>query len=262
MMTRFAVFFLLAALITPAARAQTLSLRSAGKETQKWSVKEMVKRAPLQTLSLDGGANVYRVIPLAPLLKAGYPDPFKSSPDFFFVCSDGYRAAVPGPELQRYPAYLAIGRADGKPFVDPKDKKSCAPFYLVWDTNKYPQRKIQGSWPYQVVAIDREAFAERYPKVPPPAGSSAPVMNGFKAFRKYCISCHQVNGQGGQMAIDLNSPRSVTEYIKEPYLAQIIDNPQKVRGRATMPGLIQGLPNRKQVIKDIIAYLKVKAAVR
>ncbi|CAN0484910.1 unnamed protein product, partial [Phaeothamnion confervicola] len=180
----------------------------------------------------------------------------------FFVCKDGYRAPVPGVELKKYPAFLAIGRADGKPFYNEGEHKPCAPYMLVWDTNKFPKRKVDGAWPYQVTAIDRESFSERYPNVAPPVGSSAQVKHGFSEFRKHCLSCHQINGQGGQMAIDLNSPMSVTEYIKEPVLAKIIDNPRSVRGRAQMPALMQGIPNREQTIKDIIAYLKVKAKKR
>jgi mono/diheme cytochrome c family protein len=239
--------------------AQELEFRKQGKSVAKMSLASLKKHPSATKLSLNHGQENYLVVPIGPLLKEVYKDPYSRNPDFFFVCSDGYRAAVPSAELQKYPAYLAFGRSDKKPFVEPKEKKNLAPYYLIWDSNKFPDRKSLGSWPFQVVAIDRESLAERYPLVPP-QHPNPQVARGFRSFCKYCISCHQINGQGGQMAVDLNYPHNVTEYFKEDFLLKLIDNPQSVRGRATMPGLKSDIPHRKEMIADIVAYLKAKAA--
>jgi mono/diheme cytochrome c family protein len=247
------------ALVVLAGSAQELDFRKQGKSVLKLSLASLRKYPGATKLSLNHGRENYLVVPIGPLLKQAYGDPFGHSPDFFFVCSDGYRAAVPSAELQKYPAYIAFGRSDNKPFVEPKELKKLAPFYLVWDSNRFPDRKSLGSWPFQVIAIDRESLAERYPLVPP-IKSNPQVTRGFRAFCKYCISCHQINGQGGQMAVDLNYPHNVTEYFKEEYILKLIDNPQAIRGRATMPGLKADIPHRKEMIADILAYLKAKGA--
>lgn len=257
--TRTVVAAMAVLLSYQAALADPIELRSQGKKVRSWTLEELRKQFKVVELKIDGGKSPYRCVAVSPLLKQAYGDPYKGQPDFFFVCSDGYRAAVPAAELSKYPAYLAFERSDGKPFLLPEEQnKKLAPYYLIWDTNKFPDRKALASWPYQVVAIDRESLADRYPNVPP-KDSSPEVKRGFKAFCKYCISCHQINGQGGQMAVDLNYPLNVTDYIKEPYLAKIIDNPTAVRGRATMPPLAKSIPNRSQMIADIVSFLKAKA---
>lgn len=64
------------------------------------------------------------------------------------------------------------------------------------------------------------------------------------------------------MAIDLNAPSSVTEYIQKPYLVRLIEDPRKVRHGSTMPPLDVAPKDRKQAIEDIIDYLEAKARQR
>lgn len=245
----------------PAARAQDLEFRQGKKVVARYSLAQLKKTFAPGTLQLKDRHKAYRVVALQPLLKKVYgPKLYGPDTTFVFVCSDGYRSPVKSEELQKYPAFLAYASADKQPFT--LENKPLGPFYLVWDTNRFPQRARDGGTPFQILAVERISWSEQYSAVLPPPKSSPQVLHGFSLFRHYCLSCHQVNGQGGSMAIDLNRPLSVTEYIREPYLYRIIDNPQKVRGRATMPPLDPTLPNRDQAIKDLIAYLKAKAQQR
>jgi mono/diheme cytochrome c family protein len=254
----FGLFFFLLGIH---AGAEDLIMRQGKKQVAALPLQRIKAAWTPHTLKLDGGKRAYWVVPLQPILKKTFGKKLYG-PDttFIFECKDGYRAPVKSEELQKYPAYLAFASADSKPFV--YEGKPAGPYYLVWDTNKFPQRKQAGAWPYQVLAIERASWSEQYSAVLPPPRSSVQVKRGFAVFRRHCLNCHQVNGQGGSMAVDLNSPYSVTEYIREPFLYKIIDNPQSVRRRATMPPLDPTLKNRPQAIKDLIAYLKAKAEQR
>ena len=241
--------------------AQDLEMRQGGKALQRLSLKQLKTISAPQTLRLDAGTHNYWVLPIGPVLDKVYgKNAYGQDITFVFVCKDGYRSPVKSEELKRLPAYLAFATSDSKPFV--LENKPLGPFYLVWDSQRYPERKEGGNWPFQVVAIDRATFSQAYSRTLPPPKSSAQVNRGFAVFRKHCLSCHQINGQGGNMAVDLNSPYSVTEYFQTPYLYKLIDNPQKLRNRATMPALDRSIPHRSQVIKDIVAYLQAKAAQR
>lgn len=241
--------------------AQDLEMRQNGKPLSSLSLTQLKKAAPPVALKLDKGAHNYWAVPLKPVLDKVYKSQdYSEDISFVFVCKDGYRSPVRAEDLKKFPAFLAFASSDGRPFE--LDKKALGPFYLVWDTEKFPQRKTEGNWPFQVTAIERIRFSQVYSKVLPPPKSSAQVQHGFTVFRKNCLSCHQINGQGGAMATDLNYPVSVTEYIKKPYLLKIISDPQSVRGRATMPGLDRTIKGRERAIQDIVAYLEAKAAQR
>lgn len=247
--------------LTGLSAGQELELRQGGKTIAHYPLKTLKELAPPQALKLDGGTHNYWVLPLQPILaKAFGKNPYGEDITFVFVCSDGYRSPVKAEDLKKFPAFLAFESSDSKPFR--LGDKELGPYYLVWDSERYPERKLGANWPFQVTAIERATFSQAYSGVIPPPKSSAQVLHGFALFRKHCLSCHQINGQGGNMGVDLNSPASVTEYIQPAYLKKIISNPASVRNQATMPGLDQGLPHRPQAIEDIVAYLRAKAEQR
>ena len=71
-----------------------------------------------------------------------------------------------------------------------------------------------------------------------------------------------INGEGGDKAPELNYPTSVVEYIKPEYLTRWIENPSSIRHNTLMPGLAQEIPNRANVTKEIIAYLKAMSTTK
>ena len=84
--------------------------------------------------------------------------------------------------------------------------------------------------PYQLSAIELGAFATRWPHIAPagvPAG--APAWTGFAVFRRECIACHAVNGEGGAIGPELNVPKSIVEYRPVEQLKAYIRAPQSFR---------------------------------
>ena len=203
----------------------------------------------------------YRVISMRKLLDDVYGESWKKAEEILFTCSDGYQPTIPVSKFKKYDAYLAYGRVDSKFEVFYKLKNTTValgPYYLVWDNQKNKDLRKTGDvgFPFQIVGMDLVRIADRFPKLAPPAKHSKSVARGFIAFRKYCMTCHTINGSGGKIGPELNEPVSVTLYFKERWLKRWIDNPLSIRKGSKMPGIPEGIPNRKQTIEDIIEYLK------
>jgi mono/diheme cytochrome c family protein len=160
--------------------------------------------------------------------------------DLLFVALDGYARTAPGSQLAEGGAYLALddaGRvARGESGFDPIDRRQvdAGPFYLVWtgagknDGHRYP-------WPYQLARIERTRFEDRFPHTVPsgePEGS--PARAGFAIFRRECVSCHAINGEGGAVGPELNVPQSIVEYREPAMIKAYIRNPAAFR-YTTMP---------------------------
>jgi mono/diheme cytochrome c family protein len=138
------------------------------------------------------------------------------------------------------------------------EKVALGPLYLVWNNigSKALLESGASDMPYQVKTVELKT-EDPLASLAPPGGSSEQVQRGFEHFRKYCVSCHTINGEGGGKAPELNYPVSVTEYIKPEYLKRWIEQPQTIRYNTPMPALGHEVPNRDRVADEIIAYLKV-----
>ena len=91
------------------------------------------------------------------------------------------------------------------------------------DTNLWP-------WPYQLAEIEIVDFATKFPHVPPPgAAPDSPAQRGFAVFRRECIACHAINGEGGKVGPELNVPRSIVEYREAAQLKAFIRDPRSFR---------------------------------
>jgi len=91
------------------------------------------------------------------------------------------------------------------------------------DGHRYP-------WPYQLAAIEIARFEQRYPHTAPtgePRESAA--WQGFAIFRRECVACHSVNGEGGSVGPELNVPRSIVEYRPAEQIEAFVRNPQSFR---------------------------------
>jgi len=177
--------------------------------------------------------------------------------------SDGFSAILEKTRLfstdpKASKAYLAI--EDPKRPWPPLTGKttSAGPFYLVWIN---PQASSIGreEWPFQISSFvilsdPRRAFSDMYPA----DDAALNVQNGFKAFRKNCLACHKMNGNGtGSIGPDLNLPMNPTEYFEEKALATLVRDPASVR---TWPGMLMrgfsaaAIPDAE--LSDLIAYLR------
>jgi mono/diheme cytochrome c family protein len=184
-----------------------------------------------------------------------------------FKCADGYQDAVPTENLLTFNSLLAykiepkIKNAVVPPFslVNEGQHETIAdlgPLYLVWDNSSNKELKAEESthWPYQVVEIELAQFKNKFPKMVPRIESPA-VINGFKNFQKYCMSCHKINGEGGEKGPDLNLPINIFSRLDEKLVRKQIDNPQSLNPQSTMPPLRLNIADRKKVIEDILVYL-------
>jgi mono/diheme cytochrome c family protein len=175
--------------------------------------------------------------PLARVFELGFgaPPAAFAGLDFLLVALDGYARTAPGSQLAEDGAFLALDDADrvarGASGFDPIDRRQldAGPFYLVWtgpgrsDAHRYP-------WPYQLARIEVVRFEERFPHtVPVGAPEGSPARAGYAIFRRECVSCHAVNGEGGSVGPELNVPKSVAEYRDPAWIEAYVRDPSAIR---------------------------------
>jgi hypothetical protein len=203
------------------------------------------------------------------LLTWAYGDAWKKSEEILFTCSDGYQPSVPSEYLQKYDALFATAVKGQKNFVVQNKMQNekdvpLGPMYLVWNNLKHSELRADGAngWPYQIVSIDLVKFKDRFAKTSPPEGSPPAVHKGFLFFRQHCMSCHAINGEGGQKGPDLTQPENLLKKYGDEKFVGIIMNPRKYNADSKMSGFADD-PNYKGRLKeveaqlpDLLAYLK------
>ena len=251
----------------PAQSASDIEFKADGKTVKSLSVEDLRTITPVVSLKVfeahEKKDRVYRAIPVRPVFDKIFGKDWEKAQEVIFTSIDGYQPSIPVAKFLAHDAYLAFAYEDGGPFtmvntLQNNEKVPLGPLYLIWD-NLHSKALLESGasdMPYQIktIALSLEA---PYPHTLPPSGSSAQVQRGFAHFRKYCISCHTINGEGGGKAPELNYPASVTEYIKPEYLKRWIEHPQSIRYNTAMPALGQEIPDRDKVADEIILYLKV-----
>jgi mono/diheme cytochrome c family protein len=177
----------------------------------------------------------FLAVPLARVLAQGFGSQLAATlpeADILLRARDGYTRTASGALLLQDGGFLALGDADRKDGgFDPIDRRQVdpAPFYVVWtgaeqrDSARYP-------WPYQLVEIEIASFARTFPHVVPDgAPATSPARAGFEIFRRECIACHAINGEGGRVGPDLNVPRSIVEYRPKEQIEAFVRNPSSFR---------------------------------
>ncbi len=257
------LILLLAAVADPAPKAE-LVFKYRGEPIKILTLSEIEELVPSQQIVIyephEKGLRTYRAVALEPLLQKIYGTQWESQDELLVTCWDGYAPSVPGPYIHAHLGYLAFATGDEKPFVlhtMTKGTQEAGPFYMVWDNqrDKSMQKDESHFWPYQVHVLDVISFDSRFKSTRPPENAPLEAQRGFTEFRRFCLMCHSINGEGGKEA-ELNYPVNVTEYYDLVKLDQWIKDPQSIRHGAIMKGLYQDLPERDRVVQDIIAYLK------
>jgi mono/diheme cytochrome c family protein len=238
---------LLAAEAAAADESATLSFRGAGGAETKLSKAELRARCgPATVTVLDPYYQAPRRFVACPLervfeLGLGAPPAAFAGEDFLLVALDGYARTAPGSQLAEGGAFLALDDADrvarGETGFDPIDRRQvdAGPFYLIWtgpgrnDAHRYP-------WPYELARIEVTRFEERFPHtVPTGAPEGSPAQRGFAIFRRECVSCHAINGEGGRVGPELNVPRSIVEYRDAATIKAYVRDPASFRYTSMPP---------------------------
>lgn len=256
-------------LLTPAfSQTDTgIEFKNHGKIVNTLTLTDLSAISPAISLNVfevhENRNRTYKAYPAKMLFNHAFGKEWQATEEIIFTSLDGYQASIPVAKFLAHDAYFAFSHDDNLPFtmtntLQNNEVVQLGPLYLIWDNmkSKILLRDGASDMPYQVKSIELATFATRFPNTSPPIKSSAEVQHGFLHFRKYCMVCHTINGEGGSKAPELNYPTSVVEYIKPEYLIRWIENPSSIRHNTPMPGLAQTIPNRTKVTKEIIAYLK------
>jgi len=255
--------------LAPSAFAD-ITFKSHGKVVKAASITELSELVKPRDITIwephEKKEVTFKAFPAAELLSAIFGDAWKKSEEALFTCSDGFQPSIPLTEFSAHQGYLAFARNDDPDFSISSpaehDKVSVGPLYLIWENIKDADIRKQGTipgWPYQVTTIDLIQFADRFPKLSPPAGSSASAVHGFLEFRKRCLSCHTMNGEGGAKGVELNYPANPTEYWKPDWLKKWITDPASVRINSGMHAFTQDNPHWEKDRDSVIEYLKAMA---
>lgn len=173
-----------------------------------------------------------------------------------FECEDGYKPEMPLSKFLAVNSYLAISDVDAsngrtwERVMKNGNEMIIAPFYLFYDKD-VSSKDMSFKRPYNLVKIYLKPATTD--ELPLPTENAA--LAGYNLFNTSCKTCHAINGIGGTMGPELNSPKSVTEYWKTDDLVAFIVNPSAYRNKVKMPTL--GItPKQSQEIVTYLEYVK------
>ncbi|MFO1419193.1 MAG: cytochrome c [Methylotetracoccus sp.] len=260
---RLMVFVSLISAWTAVFAAQTVTLppvdeltRQAGTTPQRITVVEPHESTRDHLTPVD-----YLALPINPLLDRWFGEAWKApDSELVFVAEDGYRSAIPGSRLQAKRALLAHARADGAPFAvdNPSQHEKgirLGPYYLIWDNRADAELIERGAygWPYQVVRVELRTSADDRALLP--ASPTAESRQALADVKEYCLSCHRINGQGGEKYPE-DLLQATCRWNRGAF-EEWIDDPARVRPGTRMPPLDRMLPaaKRSEVIDRLADYL-------
>lgn len=188
------------------------------------------------------------------------PDWSRPGREIEFRALDGFVSRIPVERFAQYRAYLVYAREDGGPFqvdnhAQHEQQVPLGPYYLVWDNLHSAALRAEGGalWPYQVARIALRP-SSRTALLPPGLGQGWEAEAAL--VQKFCLSCHQINGYGGdKMPINLAlRARDIDAGRWQQWLL----HPEALRPGTAMPGLPDSLPlaERERIAQRLHAYLR------
>jgi mono/diheme cytochrome c family protein len=229
------------------------------------ALRSIVEPKPVRVIDpYEGREVVFEALDFAAILDSVFTPSWREEEELLFRCSDGYQPTISVARLLAHRAWLAFRRVDQPNFSIQKLESGrvrdveLAPFYLVWENLDDELIRLEGDhgWPYQLIGVELIRARDRFPAMAPPGDSSAAVLAGFSAFRRHCSRCHAMNGEGGGIGPELNTPINPVEVRDSAWLRRWIDDPSRIRADARMPRLNPSLPERDATISNLLAYLE------
>jgi len=192
------------------------------------------------------------------------PDWRKPGLDVEFRALDGYVSRIPVERFSEYPAYMVFESPDLPGFTidNPQQNEKdvpLGPYYLVWDNVGHPDLLTDGAtyWPYQVseVRVSDTGLAALLP-----GDMAKRYAEDATLTRKYCLSCHRINGYGGD-----KWPIDLAERVKEmtaDHFDRWVLTPNAVKPGTTMPPLAERMPvaERETLARQLYGYLRAVPA--
>ena len=156
-----------------------------------------------------------------------------------FRALDGYVSRIAVERFLTEGAYIVFMRGDGSPFtVDNLAQNQTGvplgPYYLVWDNigNFALLAEGAGNWPYQVAEVNLVTLSDAA-LLPP--GLDARFHEGAALAKTHCLSCHKVNGYGGEKS--KGNLAKITKDYAELRFVRLVLTPRSVLSKTTMPPL-------------------------
>ena len=177
-----------------------------------------------------------------------------------FRALDGYVSRIAIERFLTVDAFLVFARKDDSPFtVDNLGQNQAdvplGPYYLVWDNIGNPALLAEDArnWPYQVAEVNLVTLSDAALL---PTGLDARFHEGAALTRTHCLSCHKVNGFGGEKS--KGNLAQIAKSFTELKFVQLVLAPRSVPSKTTMPPLSDRLaePERERIAKALFDYLK------
>lgn len=174
-----------------------------------------------------------------------------------FNCLNGYQPYLNYQLFKNRKAYLTYKTAGAKPFTrfSQKTKKivDLGPYYLVWKLDDLHQKyRFKYSSIYKIQAID---FKTKLFKLPFNKNTN---LDGFKTYKRYCLSCHKINNNGGSLSSELLD----SKYLKsEVDFTRYVANPNSVNPNSEMLPF-PNFANKNYKIKNIFSMLTLLKQAR
>ncbi len=251
---------------TLAAAGPELRFLRAGTEVNRLPLSALREACPVERIAVDdpfyGRRKSFYALPASCALELGLGALPAPGQNLFLRAADGYVRPTSFDDLRAASAWIAFADADltpspeAEPQWEPIDRRQVdpGPFYMVWggagqsDPHRYP-------WPYQLIEIELAPLELEYPHVVPDAAPGSPADRGFALFRRECIACHAINGEGGKVGPDLNVPQSIVEYRPVEQIRAYILDPASFR--------FSSMPSHRHLKEEdldaLIAYFRAMA---
>ncbi|TNE97391.1 MAG: hypothetical protein EP326_11495 [Deltaproteobacteria bacterium] len=174
-------------------------------------------------------------------------------------CHDGYIAYIEAKKFRTNRSYIAYKLKGNDNFVtiDGYQKKivDLGRFYLVWKESykKGADTRRRHHWPWSIKSI--KIINELPDDIKPLKTASDDVNWGYLNFVKQCLTCHKLNGFGGEVGPDLMLSENWKKQ-DDKWLMQYISDPKSLNKDSKMSRFPKYIDIREVRIRNISLYLR------